>query len=246
MLRDMMKLSRRLLPVVAGLTLACSLTAGTAAAVEAKRLELELGSSRIPPDLARDFGRVLQGQPALLVIKVRNVGDAELTIGAVRPLCTCMTEESDRAIAPGQVGTITLRLETDAYSGPTTEAALIQWPDNPVGVTRVEMKLDVQPVLEVKPSALVRFRVLQGQTASQQITLTAPDGAPFVVTSAECNSPHLGTDLVPLDGGGYRFDITLKASAPVGMLREIVLLHTDLASLPSLEIKVTGVVKQGR
>jgi hypothetical protein len=247
MVRNDMRLPNRLTAAVGVAGLLCLLAAASAVAVEAKRVEVALGSTQIQPDLTRDFGTVMQGQPAVLVIKVRNQGDQEFNIGAVRSLCTCLSEESDKVIPPGQVGTISLLLETDGYAGPTTEAALIQWPDAAVGVTRVEMKMDIRPVLQVEPSALIRFRMIQGQASSQQVTLTSPNNEPFTVSSVDCESSHLTSSLEPVEGGGYRLTLTLAGDTPVGMLRETVLIHTDLETLPILSLKVTGVVlKKGR
>jgi hypothetical protein len=228
-----------LLVLVAGLP-------GPIAAAADKSLAASVESSSIPPQLAQDFGQVLQGQPVVLDITVTNKRDTPLTIGSVQPMCSCMTEKSDRSIAPGKTGTISLRLETADYSGPVTEAALIQWVDSAVPVTRVELKLDVKPVLQVLPKKLVRFKAALGKVVTQSVDLKAADGKPFKVTGVETSKPFLKAAAVAAGAGGYRLTITLGADAPAGMLKETVTVRTDIPTLPSLTLNVTGIVVQER
>ncbi len=207
------------------------------------RLETAIKSSEIPAAVERDFGTVIEGQAVVLVLKVSNEGDEVLDIGGVRPGCACMSEQSDRSIAPGESGQVTLRLETIGYSGPTKEAALIQWVDGPVAVTRVELGLTVQPVLEVLPRRLVRFRSAQGQSATESVEIRRHDKSPFKITRVEPSSAFIQAKVTAAAEAGYEMTITLGPDAPSGMLRETVTLHTDLATVPTLPIKITGVVR---
>jgi hypothetical protein len=153
-----------------------------------------------------------------------------------------MSEKSDRVVQPGAKGRITLRLETVGYSGATTEAALIQWVDSSVPVTRAEMKMDVQPVLEVTPKRMVRFRSIAGTPMTQKVTIRSADCTPFTVSEVETSSAVVSA-VIEGEGSEYGLSITLSAEAPAGMLKETVVVHTDLPTVPRLEIKVTGVVK---
>ncbi len=205
-------------------------------------ITLEVASSAIPPDISQDFGTVLEGEPVTLKIRVRNEGETALAIGAVRPMCACMSESSDRSVAAGATGTITLRLETADYNGPTTEAALVQWVDAPVSVTRVELKLDVRPALVVEPRRLIRFRAAHGTASSQVVQIRTADGSPFRVLGVDGSAPFLSGTATVTTPGTYQVTVTLGADAPVGMLKEAVTVRTDLPTLPALRLSVTGLV----
>jgi len=199
-------------------------------------------SDSIPAEIKETFGPVRQGEMAVLEITVANRRDEVLSIGAVQPLCACLTERSDRSIQPGSTGTVSLRLDTEEYAGPTTEAALIQWANAAVSVTRVELNLDVQPVLEVLPKRLLRFRAVQGTGSEQVVELRTADSGPFEVTAVETSAPHLSASAQAVSPGSYRLTVALAADAPVGMLRETVTVHTTLPTLPTVTINVTGLV----
>jgi hypothetical protein len=181
----------------------------------------------------------------VLELVISNDGDSELQIGAVRPLCACMTQEADHSVAPGQSGTITLSLETIGYSGPTTEAALIQWVDSLVPVTRAEMTMTVQPVLEVLPHKLVRFRAIEGKAKTEEVEIRRADGKPFKVKEVTTDAEFLTVKVTPGEAS-YRLAVTLGADAPNGLVKGTIFVNTDLPTLPKLEIKVTGLVGRPR
>lgn len=214
----------------------------SSASPEAKVRRVTIASDSIPSEVKENFGPVRQGEMAVLEITVSNRRQEVLSIGTVQPLCACMTERSDRSIQPGSTGTISLYLDTEEYAGPTTEAALIQWANATLPVTRVELTLDVQPILEVLPKRLVRFRVVQGNRSEQMVELRTADSGPFEVTAVETSAPHLSASAQAVSPGSYRLTVALTADAPVGMLRETVTVHTTLPTLPTVTINVTGLV----
>ena len=221
---------------------ASTAVAAAAAALEPRVITVAIGSRELPAEVVRDFGSVDEGVPVVLELLVENASGTELRVGDVRPLCACMSEESVRSIPPGQSGRIAFRLETAGYSGPTTEAGMIQWFDATVPVTRAEMKLDVRPLLEITPRRLLRFRSTKGQEASDVLEIRKSDGTAFSVSKVETSSDFLHANVERL-GVGYRLHATLTGNAPLGMLKGSVILHTDIARLPKLEVKVTGVVQ---
>ncbi len=219
-----------------------ALAATTAAAAGVSR-SVALTVGDLPGAVAESFGAVLEGQPVTLELVISNPGAEPLRIGAVRPLCGCMHETSDRVVPAGGKAVVSLTLETVGYEGETTEAALIEWVGATVPVTRAEMRMTVEPVLAIEPQRLIRFRVLQGEAARQVLALRSPRGTPFTVSSAQTSSELLSAVIEPEDGG-YRLVVSLSPDAPVGMLRETVTLHTDLPTVPTIELKVTGVVRR--
>ncbi len=62
-----------------------------------------------------DFGRVLQHRALRTEFRVRNFGDGELVLSALRSDCDCaaaLLEADARRLAPGQSATLEVRLET--------------------------------------------------------------------------------------------------------------------------------------
>jgi hypothetical protein len=203
-----------------------------------------ISTDSIPPSVTQQCGTIQEGTEVVLTVEIANPKAEPFHLGTVQSLCACMTAEpSATTIAPGASETITLRLETDGYSGPTQESALVQWVDSPVAVTRVNLELTVEPVLEVTPRRLVRFRTNAGESVTEELHIRKPDGGPFAILDIRPSSDVLAVTSRSDDGDGYVVSITLSDAAPPGMLRETVTLETDLDTLPELVVKVTGVVR---
>jgi len=219
-----------------------TLAAGPATALDDAVLSETIHAAEIPGALATDFGSIIEGQNVVLEIAVENDTEEALQIGAVKPLCACMTQESERRIEPGATGTITLRLETVGYSGPTTEAALIEWIDSTTGLTRIEMKMDVQPIFEFEPYKLFRYKAIEGEVATDEITVRRADGKPFEIKKIEPSDTYLNAVATQIEENAYRLVATLGADAPNGILKASITLHTDLPGNPTVEIKALGLV----
>jgi hypothetical protein len=222
--------------------LALLLVCSAGAAADEKTVAVTIDSANIPAAVDGDFGTIIEGQDAVLQITVTNSGTTPLQVGTVKPLCSCMTQSSDREVAPGGSGTITLRLETVGYAGATTEAALIEWIDRQVALTRAEMKMVVQPILEVSPRKLVRFRAVEGEPATDQVTVRRSDGKPLVIQKVETSASYLTAAAKGTEDGGVEVVVTLGPDAPNGILKGSLSLHTDVPEMPILELKVAGLV----
>ena len=219
------------------------LFASRPAAANEVNFQQTITSDAVPPSVTQQCGSIQEGTEVVLTVQVENPGEQPFRMGTVQSLCACMTAEpSATTVAPGGQETITLRLETAGYSGETRESALVQWVDSPVAVTRINLELTVVPVLEVSPRRLVRFRTVQGTQAVQEVSIQKPDGGAFELVAIEPSGDHIDV-ASQQNGNGYTLRITLLPTAPVGMLREKVIVRTNLESLPELELKITGVVR---
>ncbi len=229
------------LAMIAGIVVA-TILAGPATAEEAT-FNQTISTDSIPPSVTQQCGTITEGTEVVLTVTITNPSTKPFHLGTVQSLCACMTAEpSATTIAPSGSATITLRLETEGYSGPTQESALVQWVDSSVAVTRINLELTVQPVLEVTPRRLVRFRTDAGTAATEEIRIRTPDGSPFALLAVEPSSDILSVSHTE-QADGYAISITVSDQAPPGMLRESITVRTDLATMPELVVKVTGVVR---
>lgn len=209
-----------------------------------KRLTAEITASDLPGLIERDFGTVRAGVLLVLDVAVRNDTATPLEIARVVPKCACMEAEADgRTVAPGATGHITVTLESDEYSGPVRESALVLWQDRAMAVTTVEVVTTVEPLVEVLPRRLVRFSVDSGEGAVAEVELRSADGAAFRITGAECSQPYLRASARG-EGASHLVTVELAEDAPPGMLRDTVTIATDLPGAPTVELKITGVVRK--
>ncbi len=201
----------------------------------------------------KDFGTVPKGEKIRAVFEVKNTGQAPLEISQVRPTCGCTVAEFDRTVAPGGTGKVVAEVDTSAFNGPISKAVLVFSNDPQAPQVNLVIKADVRSFVEVLPRPLVIFQgVLQGEVATQKLTLVSTDGTDFKVLSV---TPSGGPykiayrelpekERVPDHvGSQWELTVTVPADAPEGMLNHRLLVKTTAPKAPEVSINVTGAVR---
>ncbi len=204
------------------------------------------------PTKVKDFGIVPQGKTIDATFQIVNDGDQTLEIRAVRPTCGCTVASYDKKIAPGRAGLVKAKVDTTDFRGPITKSLLVLTNDAQTPTTTLVVKAVVQPYLEVLPRPLVRFNVIQGETASQDLTVVTDQKRDFKITKVEASVPFIKASVRPLGPNElvagkykkqYRVTLTVGKDAPVGPVNATVLIHTTHPKAKQLKVRVYGVVR---
>jgi Protein of unknown function (DUF1573) len=204
------------------------------------------------PQKVKDFGTVPQGKVIEATFQLANEGTGTLEVRAVRPTCGCTVVDFDRKVEPGKTGLVKAKVDTAEFTGPITKSMLVMTNDPNDPTTTLVVKATVQPYLEILPRPLVRFNAIQGEAASNDVTLVADKEREFKVTKVEANVPYLtasvkalGKDELVPDKGKTQYDISinLAPNAPVGPVNGMVTVFTDYPEAPQVKVRVFGVVR---
>ena len=201
----------------------------------------------------KDFGTVAKGEKVHAVFEVKNTGQAPLEISQVRPTCGCTVAEFDRTIPPGGSGKVVAEVDTTGFNGPISKAVLVFSNDPATPQVNLVIKAEVRAFVEVVPRPLVIFQsVLQGEAATQKLTLVSTDGSDFKVLSVTpSGGPYqiayheLPTEerIADRKGSQWGITVTVPADAPEGMLNHKILVKTTAPRAPEVSINVTGAVR---
>jgi hypothetical protein len=201
----------------------------------------------------KDFGTVAKGDKIKATFQVRNTGTAPLEIGQVRPTCGCTVASFDHSVAPGATGKIDAEVDTAGFSGPITKAVLVFSNDPTNPQVNLVIKADVKAFIDVLPRPLIIFRsVLQGEPATEKLTLVSTDGSDFKIEGASASGgPYqLSYRELPAKeriaerkGSQWELTVTIPATAPEGMLNQKIVVKTTAPKAPEVAINVTGAVR---
>lgn len=203
------------------------------------------------PEKIKDFGVVAKGEKLSAVFEVLNSGTEPLQINQVRPTCGCTVADFDKTIAPGQKGKIHAEVDTAAFLGPISKAVLVYSNDPSTPQVSLVVKADVRAFVEVKPRPIIRFNALQGEPATEKVTLVASDGTPFRILGVEAGGgPYKVAyeKLEPKDNKGedgikWEVEVTVPADAPEGLLNHKLEVETSSKKAAKVPITITGVVR---
>ena len=203
----------------------------------------------------KDFGTVPKGDDLVWDYQVKNTGKTDLVIDSVKPSCGCTVANFDKTIKAGATGKISLKVETKNFSGPISKSATVTSNDPANPNTTLVLKAVVKPYVDVLPQQYVRFSSLQGESSVQSVTLVTEEKTPFKVDKIDipADKPWLKAKVMPAadkdkiaghgDNTQYKVEITVEKDAPVGLLNEKLVAHTNIEKAATVDITVSGLVR---
>lgn len=200
----------------------------------------------------KNFEVVAKGDVLKHTFTVKNEGDETLKITDVRPACGCTVAKFDESIEPGATGSIHVDLETLSFEGPIAKSIAAYTNDAESPRIELVVKAMVRPYIGVEPG-YARFSYVQGeQTGGVPQTIWAPDGSDLEITAINNPYEHIIVKQRPATeeeklgenrGKQWRLDIEILADAPVGALRDYIVVELDHAKQKKVQIPVSGFVR---
>jgi Protein of unknown function (DUF1573) len=199
----------------------------------------------------RDMGTVPKGQVIETDFVIKNTGGSDLVISDARPSCGCTVSNFDKLIKPGAEGKVHTSVDTKSFSGPISKSVLVVSNDPDRPQMNLFVKALVKPFVDVAPQQFVRFSVVKGDPASQDVILISEEKG-FKPTVAETAQPYVKAELSPAGdkdkiagrpGEQYKLAISVTPDAPEGLLNAPVRVTTGVQQQPTLEVPVSGIVR---
>ena len=247
------------------MTLALAVSAGSLLANEtakpAKAAENADAKQAVAPRLTivepvKDFGTVAKGDKLDWTFQIKNTGETDLQIIAAKPGCGCTVADFDKVIKPGATGKVTAHVDTTNFAGPIAKTVSVETNDPSTPTATLTIHATVKPYVEAAPVGFVRYNLLQGDAATQSITLYSEEDEPFEITKIEVPADYVKvsqskiTDDKQRVAAGkegqnqYKLDITVGGpDAKIGPLADKVHIITNSKHQPDYFISVTGVVR---
>ena len=199
----------------------------------------------------KEMGTVPKGQVIETDFVIKNSGGSDLVITDARPSCGCTVSSFDKLIKPGSEGKVHASVDTKSFSGPISKSILVVSNDPDRPQMNLFVKALVKPFVDVAPQAYVRFSVVKGDPASQDVILISEEKG-FKPVVAETAQPYVKAEVSPAGdkdkiagrpGEQYKLAISVLPDAPEGLLNAPVRLTTGVSQQPNLEVPVSGIVR---
>ncbi|HEY0980481.1 hypothetical protein [Schlesneria sp.] len=205
------------------------------------------------------YKSVARGQDVSFRIPVTNVHADEVQITALSTSCGCLSWDENRlsptgaltlpaaiTIPPGQTKYINLRLDTIRHHGEkrgTHGIVTFFIPSrNIFGTTRIYAEGYIRSDVVLQPGSVNFGSVDPEKGAEQTLTVSYAGRNNWTLTSAKFNSPHLVAEIVEKSraNGNVNYDliVKLKPTAPIGALRDQMMLVTDDVNNPQIPVQV--------
>lgn len=197
------------------------------------------------PEPAHNFGTLPDSGIHNHTFTVQNTGDEELVLERIITDCGCATTESDKVIAPGQQGTITVSFNSGGYQDVTVKRKIRVYTNDPENDPAVlTISAFVEAPVNITPQR-VSFTGVPGEPMSRTVTITPSERYPLKIVSAEA---RFGQNIrlefkEDLTGDEPVYYVTIYNTRETsGKYVDTIILKTDNAEVPEVSIRVNGTI----
>jgi len=172
---------------------------------------------------------------------LENRGDAPLTFGKVRGCCGAATSLRGKTVAPGTNTILHVKLSLRGRKGAVRKSMYVASNDPRQPYLRLQLTGSIADSFDVSPDVVDFGAISSSLVTTQTVTVTAPDA--FAVTDAECRPQGFAVE-VSKGSRSNTHIVTIRTvpPLPLGWSQGKVILHTDHAKTPQIELPVQATV----
>lgn len=195
----------------------------------------------------KDWGKIERKYgPLKTEIKIKNTGNKDLEIFAVKPGCGCTTAPIDKSIiAPNDFATVQVTLRIDKDTGPIKKNIEITSNDPRNDKVNYFLKAYIVVPLSTFPKFLNFGNMNVNQKSESKLVISNNINKDIKVKNIKMNSKELKLNLKKGDILKAKTDFTLEATAKTEVLGRYageITIETDNKDMPELVIKLNGSV----
>lgn len=207
-----------------------------------------------------NYKSVARGQDVTFKFKLTNLYNEEIHVTNLSTSCGCISWEENRGgnmlaapivIPSGKDATVTLRLDTIRHHGEQKNKRAILTFVNAAsgkpGLAEVLVEGYIRTDVVLQPGSVNFGSVSPSTGAQQQIAVNYAGRNDWKIVSARCNSPYMTADVVEKSRGNglvnYDVIVKLKETAPIGQVRDQLIIVTDDANNPQIPVQIDAKIE---
>ncbi len=201
-----------------------------------------------------DFGSFTEGEKDELeaVFVIRNAGDQQLRVTQVRPSCGCTVVDYDRAIDPGDSGSIRPVVDIRGMTGAISKSVRVVTNADSGAELRLVITATITPLIDVS-TRFVTLSATKGETKTVLMLSTERDNLHVkrVEFRPMTNRAKNASTLLPhsllmkgdADGdGSYGYELTLTCPASLSPSRGAIIIKTNHPEKETVQVR--GLVRE--
>lgn len=204
------------------------------------------------PERKHEFGTVARGSKLRHAFRVVNTTSHDVHIADWQTKCGCTdVKVGARDIPPGTQTTVEVTLDTTKFTGYKPSGLTLVFDRPAYGRVELDVTCFIRSDVMLNPGGFDFGVVPRGQERALTLNLSYYGGRPdWAITGAttisedvEAVARKLGTS--PGGAAQYQLTATVKSSAPVGYLRDEIVLQTNDPNSPRIPVSLTATVQPG-
>jgi len=213
-------------------------------------------------ELSHEFGSIPRGSDQRCQFIINNSTQGPIRLTGMSRTCGCTqvtldekvvldqntkVSRENKLILPGQQARIGVVLDTRGFTGHKSAEITVSF-DQPSNVdVRLTVSSFIRQDIVLNPGAIQFGSLSSGQEMIKELDIEYAGAANWQILSVTSASPDMDVQFAELyrrpGQVGYRITANLKATAPVGSLRESITVETNDSGVPQFGLLVNGQIQ---
>lgn len=194
---------------------------------------------------SHDFGPVARGAKVEYNFSFSNLYEEDVHVAGVRSSCGCTTPHiSKDTLKTYEKGAVVAAFNTRAFQGQKNATVTVTFDKPFYAEVQLQVSGYIRTDVVVSPGAIDFGTVDHGTPSEKQVTITYAGRTDWKILDIKSASNHLEADIKESSRGNnqvsYHLTVRLKPDAPVGYVKEQLLLVTTDAKATEFPIDVEG------
>ena len=192
-----------------------------------------------------DFGTVARGSEQKFRFEITNLYKEDVVIDSVRASCGCTIPSIEKqTIKSLESGAILATYNTKSFVG--SRGATVTVTISKPFFAEVQLQIEgfIRGDVVFVPGKIELGNIKHGATVTQEVTVKYAGRSSWKITDVQCDKDYYEVEIVDrsmvANQVHYRLLIRLKPEAPVGYIKDDLVLITDDADKGKLKLAVTG------
>jgi hypothetical protein len=213
-------------------------------------------------ELRHEFGSIPRGSDQRCTFVITNTTDGPVRITGMSRTCGCTqitlddkvvldqnTKQSreNKVILAGQESHVGVVLDTRSFIGSKSAEITISFDQPSHADVRLTVNSFIRQDIVLNPGAIQFGSLSHGQEVTKELDIEYAGTANWQVLSVTNSNANLDAKLEETYRKpgqiGYRLIVTLKATAPAGLIRDAIIIETNDTNAPQFPVIVTGQVQ---
>ena len=179
-----------------------------------------------------DFGTVARGAKVEHTFTLENKYEEDIRIAAIRSTCGCAAVKiSKRLLKTWEKSEILVTMDTRSFSGRKDSTLMVTFAPPFTAEVQLHVHCYIRSDVVLQPGQVQFGSVTQGTSARRKVTVSYAGRNDWQIQSVESTNPHLEARAVEIARNAgqvtYELQVTLKDDAPVGYVRDQLILVTN-------------------
>jgi hypothetical protein len=195
-----------------------------------------------------DFGTVARGAKVTHRFRIKNIYKETVHIREVRTTCGCSAgKPSKRTLESLETGYIEATMNTTRFTRRKDSNLIVVFDQPSYAEVRIPVTAYIRTDVVLTPGGAEFGAVEAGKPAERKIEVAYAGRSDWTIKEVKSDSKYVDAKVVETsrEGGSVNYDlfVSLKDNAPVGPLREQIVLVTDDANGPKVPVIVEARVE---